>query len=58
MNNIPDMVPTRKCAYVVDFAVSLPSNIIKTYNEEINKYLPLRDEILQMWNLDEVKIVP
>lgn len=61
INNIPDIVLTFKNikrTYIIDFAVPLCDNINKTYAEKINKYLPLRDEILQMWRMEETKIIP
>ena len=60
-NNIPDIVLTlkdEKKTFIVDFAVPLPTNIEKTYSEKINKYLPLSDEIRQMWNMESVVIAP
>ena len=60
-NNIPDLILTfknEKKTFIVDFAVPLPNNISKTYAEKISKYLPLRDEILQMWQMDVLNIIP
>lgn len=60
-NNIPDIVLTvkdQKTAYIIDIAVPLPNNIARTNAEKINKYLPLVDEIKEMWNLDRAVVVP
>lgn len=60
-NNIPDIVLTLKnerITYVIDIAVPLPANIIKTHREKINKYLPLADEIKKMWRMDKVQVIP
>ena len=60
-NNIPDLVLTfkkEKKTFIVDFAVSLATNLSKSYAEKINKYLPLRDEITEMWRMESVTIVP
>ncbi|KAJ8967778.1 hypothetical protein NQ314_002623 [Rhamnusium bicolor] len=60
-NNIPDIVLTlknEKRTYIIDIAVPLPSNIMKTHAEKINKYLPLADEIKKMWKMESVTIVP
>ncbi|CAH2019602.1 unnamed protein product, partial [Acanthoscelides obtectus] len=60
-NNIPDIVLTLKNenkTYIVDFAVPLGANLEKTHGEKINKYLPLSDEIRQMWDMETVVIIP
>lgn len=60
-NNIPDLVFTlkkQKKTFIVDFAVPLAANMMKTYAEKVNKYTPLRDEIQHMWHMDTVVIVP
>lgn len=60
-NNIPDIVLTikhQRVTYIIDIAVPLAANTAKTYAEKINKYLPLADEIRDMWDMDKVIIVP
>ncbi|KAL3287586.1 hypothetical protein HHI36_002052, partial [Cryptolaemus montrouzieri] len=37
-----------KTTYIVDIAVTLPTNIKKTHADKINKYLPLADETEKM----------
>lgn len=59
--NIPDIVLTLKnnqIAYIIDIAVPLATNISATHREKINKYLPLADEVKEMWDLKAVTIVP
>ena len=61
LHNIPDLVLTHKkdkTTYIVDFAIPLGANIAKTCSEKINKYIPLADEIKEMWNMDKVQIIP
>lgn len=60
-NNIPDIVLTlknEKITYIIDVAIPLAANITKTTTEKINKYLPLADEIKDMWSMDKVIVVP
>lgn len=46
-----------KTTYIIDVAIPPSSNIMKTYSEKINKYLPRADEIKAMWNMEKV-VVP
>lgn len=60
-NNIPDIVITlkeKRQTFIIDIAVPLPTNATKTYNEKISKYLPLADEIKELWNMERVTIIP
>lgn len=60
-NNIPDIVledKKSKMTYIIDVAIPLAVNIEKKHAEKISKYLPLADEIKQMWNQDRVVIIP
>lgn len=60
-SNIPDVILTSKAekkTLIVDFSVPLASNVSKAYAEKINKYLPLADEIRQMWDMETVTILP
>ena len=47
-----------KTAFIIDIAVPLAVNILSTYAEKINKYMPLADEIKCLWKMDKVVIVP
>lgn len=60
-HNKPDIVLTDKLkstTYIIDIAVPMASNITKKYSEKINKYLPLADEIKEMWRQEKVLIIP
>lgn len=60
-NNIPDIVLTLKAertTYIIDIAVPLVKNIEKTNTEKVNKYIPLADEIKDMWQMQKVIILP
>ena len=47
-----------KQTYIIDLAILLPTNIQRKHQEKINKYLPLANEIKEMWNQDRVIIAP
>ncbi|MBV2145222.1 MAG: hypothetical protein KTM48_00520, partial [Wolbachia endosymbiont of Pissodes strobi] len=60
-HNRPDMVvwnKTEKSATLIDFAVPQDYNMAKTYAEKIRKYEQLAREVKQMWQLDNVRILP
>lgn len=60
-HNKPDMVLVNKQTkqtYIIDMAIPLPTNTQRKHREKINKYLPLANEIKDMWSQDRVTIVP
>ena len=59
--NRPDITlldKTNKTAYLIDIAVPNTHNIQKTISEKIHKYSELKEEVLRIWNLQKVYIVP
>ncbi|KAL1446054.1 hypothetical protein WDU94_005517 [Cyamophila willieti] len=59
--NRPDLILVNKrtqSAIIIDIAVPLTHNIIKTENEKLNKYQELKIEITRIWKLKSVIIVP
>lgn len=59
--NRPDIVITDKSdrvTYLIDIAVPNSHNIQQTYTGKINKYLPLAEEVRQMWKQERVLILP
>lgn len=60
-HNKPDITlihKTTKTTYLIEIAIPNSPNIQKKHTEKIEKYLPLTEEIRQMWHQDIVKIVP
>ncbi|KAI5731395.1 hypothetical protein M8J77_009341 [Diaphorina citri] len=60
-NNRPDIVLTikkLKKTYLIDVAIPNTSNIEKKHTEKIQKYIPLAEEIKQIWHQNTVKILP
>lgn len=60
-HNRPDITIIKKQskeALLIDISIPNNSNIEIKYNEKLNKYAELKTEIKEMWNLNEVKIVP
>lgn len=60
-NNRPDITLTLKeenITYLIDISIPNSENIRKKYTEKIQKYIPLADEIRQMWHQHTVKIIP
>lgn len=43
---------------MVDIAVPLPENVEKKRKEKLNKYLPLANEVREIWNMEKVVIIP
>ncbi|XP_028174995.1 uncharacterized protein LOC114363470 [Ostrinia furnacalis] len=61
LSNRPDITLTlkdSKTTYLIDIAVPNTHNLKQKHTEKIQKYLPLADEIKQMWHQDIVRIVP
>ncbi|XP_064074799.1 uncharacterized protein LOC135194103 [Vanessa tameamea] len=59
--NRPDITvvdKANKTAYLIDIAVPNTHNIKQTIADKIHKYSELKEEILRIWNLDKVYIVP
>jgi hypothetical protein len=48
----------KKTVYLIDVAIPSTPNLEKTYNEKIQNYLPLAEEIKSVWKLNSVNIVP
>lgn len=60
-NNRPDITLTikeLKTTYLIDISVPNTENLKKKHTEKIQKYLPLADEIKQMWHQNQVRIIP
>lgn len=60
-NNRPDITmidKINKHAYLIDIAVPNTHNIQKTITEKINKYTELKEEIIRIWKMNKVFIVP
>ena len=60
-NNRPDIVlkdQLTKTTYLIDIAVPNTHNVQKTIQEKFQKYSDLRAEILRIWNMESVYIVP
>lgn len=59
--NRPDITlvnKTTKTAFLIDVTIPNTHNIQKSITEKINKYTELKEEILRIWNLEKVYIVP
>lgn len=59
--NRPDITlvdKTTKTAYLIDITVPNTHNIQKAVAEKINKYTDLKEEVLRIWKLEKVFIVP
>ncbi|XP_064076354.1 uncharacterized protein LOC135194637 [Vanessa tameamea] len=59
--NRPDITlvnKSSKIAYLIDVSVPNTHNLLKTITEKINKYTELKEEIIRIWNLNKVFIVP
>lgn len=60
-NNRPDITyidKVNKHGYIIDIAVPAPANIQLKQREKITKYMPLANEIKELWRLEQVEIVP
>jgi hypothetical protein len=44
--------------YLIDVAIPNTLNLEKKYDEKIQNYLPLAEEIKSIWKLNSVTIVP
>ncbi|KAL0852393.1 hypothetical protein ABMA28_000587 [Loxostege sticticalis] len=59
--NRPDITvldKLNKTVYFIDVAIPNTHNIKKTISDKIHKYSELKEEVLRIWNLDKVYIVP
>jgi hypothetical protein len=60
-HNRPDITlinKMKKTVYLIDVAIPNTPNLEKNYNERIQNYLPLAEEIKSVWKLNSVIIVP
>ncbi|KAL0882135.1 hypothetical protein ABMA27_000695 [Loxostege sticticalis] len=60
-NNRPDITlidKQNKLVYMIDVAVPNTHNLHKTITEKIHKYTELKEEIVKIWQMDKVHIVP
>lgn len=60
-HNRPDITLTlkkKKTTYLVDVAVPAPANVKMKYNEKIQKYLPLSQDIRNTWQQEVVSVIP
>jgi hypothetical protein len=60
-NNRPDIVLMDKqtrYTFIIDIAIPLGTNLNKKYSEKVNKYILLANEIKEMWNQENVVIIP
>jgi hypothetical protein len=60
-HNRPDITlinKTKRTVYLIDVAIPNTPNLEKKYNEKIQNYLPLAEEIKSVWKLNSVTIVP
>ncbi|XP_041984991.1 uncharacterized protein LOC121737385 [Aricia agestis] len=51
-------IKSEKTTYLIDVAVPNTNNLKQKHTEKIQKYIPLADEIKQMWHQNTVKIIP
>lgn len=61
INNRPDITLTNKLTkitYLIDISVPNTENIKKKHVEKIQKYIPLAEEIKEMWHQTQVRIIP
>lgn len=61
IHNRPDIIytnKTQKTTYLIDIAIPNADNVHKKYSEKIQKYIPLANEIKDLWGQDRVQIVP
>lgn len=59
--NRPDITfidKINKTAQIIDIAIPNSHNIQNTFSEKLTKYQELKDEIIRMWKLKKVTIVP
>jgi hypothetical protein len=60
-HNRPDITlinEMKKTVYLIDVAIPNTPNLEKKYNEKIQNYLPLAEEMKSVWKLNSVIIVP
>lgn len=61
LHNRPDITfqdKGKRTTYLIDISVPIDTNIVKKYNEKIEKYTPLAIEIERVWKQDRVIIIP
>ena len=60
-NNRPDITlidKENKIVHIIDIAIPNTHNIQKTITEKIQKYTELKEEIIRIWKINKVYIVP
>lgn len=60
-HNRPDITITeheKKITYLIDISIPAPANIQTKQNEKIQKYLPLAQDIKEVWQQHKVVIIP
>jgi hypothetical protein len=60
-HNKPDIClldKTENKVYLIEVAIPAPANVDKKHREKRDKYLPLAQEITELWGVDEVMVVP
>ena len=60
-HNKPDIILHEKAkntAYIIDIAVPSDYNIVNKRAEKLRNYVDLAIELKELWNLDQVKIIP
>ncbi|MBV2145489.1 MAG: hypothetical protein KTM48_01965, partial [Wolbachia endosymbiont of Pissodes strobi] len=61
LHNRPDICVLDKkenTMLLIDIAIPAPSNVHKKHSEKIEKYLPLAQEIKEVWRVRDVRIIP
>lgn len=61
LSNRPDItltIKSTKTTYLIDISVPNTHNLKQKHTEKIQKYIPLADEIKQMWHQETVRIIP
>ena len=61
MERRPDIVivhKMKKTAVIIDLAMPLDKRIIDKKKEKIEKYQNLKREILRLWNIKKIDVIP
>ncbi|KAI5747578.1 hypothetical protein M8J77_016195 [Diaphorina citri] len=59
--NKPDIVVkdrNKKEAYIIDIAVPNTHNLMSTITEKRRKYTDLAEEVMNLWNMNKVTVIP
>lgn len=60
-HNRPDITlkdEETKITYLIDISIPAPTNIMAKHRDKIDKYLPLAQDVKEVWNQNKVIIVP